>query len=291
MLWQNVTIQQILNHTSGIPDYLNSPRLTDILRATNSSKQWAYEEIIDLVRDNKPNFRPGNGWNYSQTNYVLAGKIIEVVTQNTLESELSQRILMLLHLKNTLYHPYAYEEEMLQRMAHGYSEYGLFSDEPKDITHYNISWVNAAGSMLSTAHDKAIWLKALVTTDILPPLQKQKLKRLVDPNTGQFLPLSSMEYGYGAGVIRWHNAFVGSFWVTGGMTMAYYTTTFYLEHNDIVVSVAFNHVNKLEHEDGMRLFWFKVLNMIQGFDIKGHPKLKAKNERVTFPFLGDIPSF
>lgn len=185
-LWQSVTIQQILNHTSVIPDYLVSPDFLNIMRRTNSTEQWTNEALINLVRNTKPDFQAGKGWHYSQTNYLLAAQIIKIITQNTLDFELNRRIIEPLHLKNTVYFPYAPNKEILERMAHGYSEYGLFPDEPKDITSDNLSFLSAAGSMLSTAHDSVIRLKALFTKNILPPLQKHELKQLVNIKNGRF---------------------------------------------------------------------------------------------------------
>ncbi|MDF1646498.1 MAG: serine hydrolase [Legionellaceae bacterium] len=282
--WQSVTINQILNHTSGIPDYLSSPQFLSKIKTSNSSKQWTYEELINLVRATKRVFQPGRAWDYSQTNYVLAGKIIEIVTQNSLEYELNHRIFGPLKLKNTLYVPHAYNNALLQRMAHGYSEYGLFPNEPKDITTYNISWLNAAGSMLSTTHDKAIWWKALFAADILPPLQKQKLKHLVDIESGQFLPPKSPRYGYGLGILGWYDSPVGPVWGAVGKTLGYYTGTFYLECNDIIISISCNHYGKAESEGpGIRLLIFKLVNTIKSFDTKQCSKMGTVNEASKFP--------
>lgn len=278
-LWQSVTIEQILNHTSGIPDYLRAPSFVELWKKGNGSKLWTDEELIALVRDTPPVFHPGMGWDYSQTNYILAGRLIEVITDNTLESELDKRVFMPLHLKNTVYAAGTYDEALQRRMAHGYSESGLFPRERTDVTGYNLSWLGSAGAMLSTAHDKAIWMKSLLTTDILSPMQKQKLKYFVDMDTGRRLPALSPKYGYGTGVIGWHASSFGPLLGGLGKTLGYYTATIYLECHDIVISATFNHFGKQETDGaGVRLLLFKTLNTIEGFSRKRCSNVKIPVE-------------
>ena len=66
--------------------------------------------------------------------------LVQSVTGKSIEEELNTRLLQPLHLSNTHYYSKAYSDDVLKRMAHGYSSVGLFSDEPKDITNLNMSW-------------------------------------------------------------------------------------------------------------------------------------------------------
>lgn len=286
--WQAVTIEQILNHTSGLPDYLLSPEFASTLKATEGAKQWAADELIDLVRETPLYFKPGNNFRYSQTNYILAGKLVEAVTQNMLEDELNQRIIFPLQLKNTVYAPFSYDEALLQRMAHGYSVRGFFPDEPKDVTYFNMSGGGAAGAMLSTAHDMALWTKKLFTSHLLPHQQQQEMQHLIDIENGQYLPANSAKRGYGMGITGMYQSPVGSVWGGNGMTLGYIAGAIYLPCNDIVISYAFNRIGRPEMDESLKWFLFRVVLAVKSFDKKQCPKFGlAHDTSDLIPFFSD----
>jgi len=162
--WQIATIQQLLNHTSGIFNYTQVLEFWQTMKDSDFKKQWSSVELISLAKDKELNFSPGLGWSYSNTNYVLAGMLVEAVTGKSIEEELNTRLFQPLYLCNTHYYSKAYSDDILKRMAHGYSSLGFFSDEPRDITDKNMSWGNSAGAILSTSHDTAIWLRFISIT-------------------------------------------------------------------------------------------------------------------------------
>jgi D-alanyl-D-alanine carboxypeptidase len=77
-----VTIRQLLHHTSGIPDYGIAPGLGQQL-LEQRDRTWNAQEVLDLVRDARREFSPGDSYSYSNTNYVLLGQIIEHITGRT----------------------------------------------------------------------------------------------------------------------------------------------------------------------------------------------------------------
>ena len=106
--WKNVTIKQLLNMTSGIPDYMTDDNT--ILALFNSSpfndspdpkKQINTKSILDAVKDKDLIFTPSTNYHYSNTDYVLAGKIVEKVTNHTLQQEIQKRIIDPLNLQYT----------------------------------------------------------------------------------------------------------------------------------------------------------------------------------------------
>ncbi|WP_019418891.1 serine hydrolase domain-containing protein, partial [Paenibacillus sp. OSY-SE] len=88
--FQDVTIEELLTHTSGIPEYID-----------NSS----VETIEDILLNKKPYFLPGSGWLYTNTNYVLLAKIIEQASQLSYEDYLQRMIAQPLQLINTTTKP------------------------------------------------------------------------------------------------------------------------------------------------------------------------------------------
>ena len=220
--WRQVSIRQLLNHTSGIYNYTDA--IEENYYATgylDTDKQWTAEALLHLVDEMPAYFEPGTGWHYSNTNYVLAGMVIEQVTHQSLHDVIDIRLVKPLHLKHTDYIIDRYSEERLQHMAHGYSDRGYFPDEPKDVTNYTNSWSNAAGAMNSTSHDIAIWFRHLVRGDLLAPAQMNEFNSFVDLYNGQALPSDAGESGYGFGIFRDDDLFdERAFWHLGG-TLGY----------------------------------------------------------------------
>ncbi|MBI2786845.1 MAG: beta-lactamase family protein [Legionella longbeachae] len=265
--WQSITIQQLLNHTSGIFNYTQVSEFWQSMKEGDFNKQWSSDELVSFVKDKELNFSPGLGWSYSNTNYVLAGMLMEAVTGKSIEEELNTRLLQPLHLTNTYYYSQTYSEDFLQRMAHGYSSFGMFSDEPKDITDKNMSWGNAAGAIVSTSHDTAIWLRLLLTDDkLLADTQRQELINIVDIENGQFLSPESNKMGYGLGVIK-YNSPAGEYWGHGGGTLGFISHMYWIKSNDVVITLFVNHIDKNEMEQlGSSAIAQELINFIQHSD-------------------------
>lgn len=240
-LWKNITIRQLLNHTSGIFNYVEVEEFWDAVYK-NLNKVWTNEELINFTINKPLYFLPGEGWHYSNTNYVLAGIIVYAATGNSIEHEIKTRLINPTHLSNTYYISGEYSKEIVNLMPHSYSRTKRFSDEPKDVTDSNMSWGNAAGAMISTSHDVAIWFRKLANGSLLPTKQQIELTSFVDMKTGQPLPISSKNSGYGLGVTRKFNSVAGEIWTHMGGTLGYVSNMIWIKCNDVVISININNV-------------------------------------------------
>ena len=83
-----ITIRQLLNHTSGLYMFCNNQNIWDDLKK-DRSRVWKPEEVLAYIK--QPYFVPGNGWRYSNTNYLLLAMIITKSTGSTLSTEFSNR--------------------------------------------------------------------------------------------------------------------------------------------------------------------------------------------------------
>jgi D-alanyl-D-alanine carboxypeptidase len=192
--WKHIKIRQLLNHTSGIFNITEADEFWEIEKKSNLKKQWDPDELINLVVNKASYFEPGRGYHYSNTNYILAGMIIQTITGKSVEDEMKIRLFEPLKLSNTYYLSRAYSEDILQRMAHGYSD--RFSDKAEDVTDANMSMADASGAIISTSHDSAIWLRQLLTSyTVLPEKQQYELMDLVDEKNGKPLPPDSKKAG------------------------------------------------------------------------------------------------
>ncbi|GGR51436.1 D-alanyl-D-alanine carboxypeptidase [Actinoplanes ianthinogenes] len=154
---RTITVRQLLNHTSGLvqPDFG-----TD--RGGHAPRQ-----TIDAAIAHPPLFPPGQGSNYSDANYLLAGMILEAVTHHRADREIQRRIIGPLGLTET---SFPLDDLALPRPhLHGYDLSG------RDVTGFNPSGEWTAGAMVSTTEDLARFDRALVGGRLLPPAQQREL--------------------------------------------------------------------------------------------------------------------
>jgi D-alanyl-D-alanine carboxypeptidase len=187
-----ITVRQLLNHTGGVPDYLFAP-LVELYHG-NRFRSWRPRELVALIADQPPDFPAGTAWSYSNTDYVLAGLIVERVTGYRLRREVERRILRPLRLRDSSF-PTDYPF-LRGRHATGYSlqlDDELNFIEPLfDITVYNPSWAWGAGNIVSDVEDLARFFRALLGGRLLPPALLAEMKTPVEVEPG---------FGYGLGLV------------------------------------------------------------------------------------------
>jgi D-alanyl-D-alanine carboxypeptidase len=167
-----VSIRQLLNHTSGVPEYLLVPLLELYESRQGRFRSWTPRELVALVADQPPLFPPGATYSYSNTNYVLAGLIIEAATGRTLRQELTGRSIRPLRLRDSFFP--VNRPDIPGRNARGYSlplgDQGPVLDGPLlDFTVYNPSLAWAAGNLVSDLDDLTRFFRALLGGRLLPP--------------------------------------------------------------------------------------------------------------------------
>jgi len=198
--WRYISIKQLLNHTSGIYDYsIDNAFLSQEIN-TYWQNAWAPETLIQYPVDHDA---ATTGFNYSNSDYILLGMIIENITGHSLGDELAIRFFKPLMLDHTYYLPGLYDDQIKQQLAHGYdfyaADYMPGTAMPVDVINQDMSWAGAAGCLLSTSSDMAIWLSHLMSDNhLLPPKQRAELMTLVDLNTGK--PIDPSSDGYGLGI-------------------------------------------------------------------------------------------
>ena len=171
-----ITVRQLLNHTSGLYDYESDPRLFAPYLSGNLGYTWTPRRLVALAVSHGPLFRPGARWSYSNTNYVIAGLIIEAVTKDKLAGELSRRIIGPLGLKATRL---GADQHMGSPAAHGYYK-------GQDVTGLNFSFAWGAGSMVSTAGEVARFFQALLGGKLLHPQQLKQMEATVTGAAGNY---------------------------------------------------------------------------------------------------------
>ncbi|WP_299489544.1 serine hydrolase domain-containing protein, partial [Acaryochloris sp. IP29b_bin.137] len=211
-----ITIRQILGHTSGIADYVDG--LTDqaMSNPTLFLQEWTPEQLLGFIDGVAPLFAPGTSWEYSNTNYILAGSIIEAVTGNSYGQEIRDRILNTLGLENTFVFG---EEEVPGGYIPSYWDFDS-NGTLDDLSVVNLSWTGSAGSIISNTKDLADFFDALLVEGRL--LQPQTLEQMLDT-----IPVDSPNYdsyGLGIGTLESRNRF---WYVHRGQTLGFRSNLWY----------------------------------------------------------------
>jgi D-alanyl-D-alanine carboxypeptidase len=171
--------------TSGIPDYTNYS-LEEY--AKNPEYYFSSDELIQTVVDKPATFSPGEGWHYSNTNYVIMNKIISYVTNSTIKEQITTRIINKLGLDHTYYVENlslnaitdVTQKSLLMSGYYGIKESGLFPPGT-DVSLYSLSYFNAAGSIISDTLDMNKYMHALFSkkNGLLEPVQLKELTDMV----------------------------------------------------------------------------------------------------------------
>jgi len=202
----HVTVRQLLGLTSGIPDHMGAVEAEWV--KGNMTRLWSPRELVALVAGEKPDFAPGSAWAYSNTNYVLAGLIVERVTGHRLGDELARRVFEPLHLRHTSFPVDA--SVIAGRHASGYA---LVDGERRDVTVLDTSGAWAAGNLVSTATDIERFWRALLGGKLLAPAELAAMKTTVPSFEGT-------PYRYGLGIQELPSE-CGTLWGNGGDIAGY----------------------------------------------------------------------
>jgi CubicO group peptidase (beta-lactamase class C family) len=181
-----VTIRQILSHTSGYQDYWPEDYvMTPMLHAESA------QQILDTWANKPLDFEPGTQWQYSNTNYVIAGRIVEAVTGHPLMDFLTSRIFRPLGMQSVWNSD---ETKLTEADATAYYRHALgpLRVAPKE----GRGWMFAAGELAMTAHDLALWDESLIAQSILKPESYKQMFTEVKLKDGK-----GTHYGLGVEVI------------------------------------------------------------------------------------------
>ncbi|QNE74843.1 serine hydrolase [Streptomyces finlayi] len=205
-----ITLRHLAEMRSGLFPYSADPDFDhDLL--SDPSRTFTPQEVLAYGFKHKNTFRPGKQFQYSNSNLVLLGLVIEKVSGHRLADFIDRRVLRPAHLRHTLFPKGA---EFPEPHPRGYTDQTL-SGEVTDSTNWNPSWAWAAGAMISDLHDLRRWAKTVATGTLLSPeTQAERLKTL---------PTGFPGTSYGLGIMK-SGGWIGH----NGSIPGYETVTVYL---------------------------------------------------------------
>jgi D-alanyl-D-alanine carboxypeptidase len=230
---REITVRMLMNHTSGLVRYEFKEQFTKDLTA-NVDKVWKPEELIAYILDTKAPFAAGKGWDYSDTNYIVLGMIIEKVTGKRYYDLVRKRILQPLKLRETV----ASDSRTIRGLAQGYAGEGnLFGGtdamiaDGKFAINPQFEWTG--GGMASTTEDLARWAKAMYEgrafdAGLLPEML-----------AGTLAPMLGKEAKYGLGVII-RPTTLGTTYGHSGFFPGYLTEMIYFPEHRVALAVQVN---------------------------------------------------
>ena len=230
---RDITVRQLMNHTSGLVRYEFKETFTKDLTA-NPMKVWTPEERLAYLFGEKAKFEAGKGWDYSDTNYIVLGMIIEKVTGRRFFDEANRRVLKPLKLKDTI----PQEGPVMKRVVQGYAgpnnPFGgkdAMIENGKFVVNPQLEWTG--GGYASTSEDLARWAKMMYEGKAF---DASLLPQVLD---GVAAPMLGRETKYGLGVII-RQTQAGTSYGHSGFFPGYLTDMMYFPDQKIAVAVQVN---------------------------------------------------
>lgn len=230
---KDITVRQLMNHTSGLVRYEFKNEFTKELTA-NPEKVWKPAELLAYLFDTKAPFEAGKGWNYSDTNYIVLGMIIEKVTGKRFYDEANKRLLKPLKLTDTIPQDGPRLKGVVQGYAGPNNQFGgvdAMIVNGKFAINPQFEWTG--GGYASTAHDLARWAKMYYEGKTFSP---DLLPQVID---GVPAPMLGRETKYGlCAIIRQTTA--GTAYGHSGFFPGYMTDMMYFPEYKIGIAVQVN---------------------------------------------------
>ncbi len=230
---KSITVRELMNHTSGIVRYeLDEHFIADLRRSPD--KVWSVADRVAYLLDRTPPFEAGKGWDYSDTNYIVLGAILEKLVDHSLYDEVAQRFLAPLELEGTLPSISRTIPRLCQGHAGAHDPFGLDDlviVDGRFAINPQFEWTG--GGFATTADDLARWALALYGGKLF---DAKALELAFD---GVDAPMLGRGAKYGLGVIlrdTSHGRFVGH----SGFFPGYMTEMGYFVDAQVAVAVQVN---------------------------------------------------
>ncbi|MET8954408.1 serine hydrolase domain-containing protein [Streptomyces sp. NPDC004533] len=227
---RHITVRQLLSHRSGLYNYTDSLWGGSLEQMYKTRfRIWTPKELLAEAFRHAPYFAPGTAGHYSNTNYIVLGMLIEKVTGNTPEHEITHRILGPLELHHTSFP--GNSVRIPGPHAHGYIRMNGPGSPLTDVTEENMSAASTAGALISTTHDLNRFFSALIGGKLLPPAllrQMQDVKPLPDQSP------------YGLGLDRITDPAYGTAYGHTGGTLGYTTYSYTTADHSRQVTISLN---------------------------------------------------
>jgi D-alanyl-D-alanine carboxypeptidase len=253
--WKDVSIRRLLNMTSGIPNYSETRDISRIW-VSQPTRDLTAEELVGIAYPTGNNDLPATtGFNYSNTNYVLAGMIAAKAGGKSYRDLVHERVIKPFGLDSTFYENGNYSAAVIDRLAHGYFDNPACTDyQPnckeswnlsllgRDVRQMSTSWAQSAGGAVAGARDVDRWMRAVFEGHVVPPKQQAEWMALISTKTG--LPIADVTAddprGFSLGLSKAILGPIGAHWFYQGETLGYRTLYVWFDKENLMITLQTN---------------------------------------------------
>ncbi|AWZ12176.1 serine hydrolase domain-containing protein [Streptomyces sp. ICC1] len=256
-----ITLRELAGMRSGLFNYSEDADFIKKLQA-DPEQSIAPRQLLDYSFKHPVQFAPGAEFDYSNTNLVLLGLVIEKITGRPLHEVIKQDVLEPAGLRSTVFPTSA---ALPEPYAHGYTDQTA-SGKTVDSTHWNPSWAFAAGAMISDLEDLRSWARTLATGTLLKPAtQAERLKTT---------PMNIPGDGYGLGIFN-IQGWIGH----NGSIPGYEVLPVYLPEAQATMVILLNTDSQTDGQEPSTLFGEAVTGIVTpGHVYPGHEPLATKTD-------------
>jgi CubicO group peptidase (beta-lactamase class C family) len=180
---EQITLRQLLNHTAGVSDVVRD------VQPGFSKRDVDTQALVAEIRKRPPDFAPGSAFAYSNAGYILLGAVIEKVTGQPWHATIKQQILDPLGLRHTAF---GAVEPIVPGRAAGYTT-DTPDRQPRNAAYMSLYGPAAAGGLISTVDDLALWIRALASGKVV---DRESVLQMTSP--------TGAAQGYGLGLYLWN---------------------------------------------------------------------------------------
>lgn len=188
---ENITIHQLLTHTSGLPRFLHEPGIPDMLDDANATA----EDVLPIIENLNAFYSPGEEFLYTNAGYHLLGHILEQVSGQSYELMVEERIFQPLDMQSSSFGSDDFSEP---EVAFNYVEWS----GQRDFFNHDLAF--STGSLVSSVRDLLKWNKALFSGEVLEPESYEQMFA-VGPGFEGFPDETGYGYGWYVGQMYWHD--------------------------------------------------------------------------------------
>jgi D-alanyl-D-alanine carboxypeptidase len=214
--WAEVTLRQLLNHTSGLPDILENPDFQEAV-GDSPTKAPPPEKLLTYAYDRKPplRFEPGSNYQYSNSDNIAVALMVEAATGTSYEEQLRERVYRPLGLKKT---SLPRGPNLRKPFIHGYSN-DPSQDPPEDVSEeLAAGWSWASGGIVSTPADLNDFIRGYVGGKLFDERTQAKQRRVVEGGSSE--PPGPGKNSAGLAIFRYQTR-CGTVWGHTGNTPGY----------------------------------------------------------------------
>lgn len=226
------TIRQLLNHTSGIFNYIQSAQF-QTTSLNDLTRVWQPDELLEYARDKDPYFEIGTDALYSNTNYILLGWIIEKVTGKPFYQVFEERIFIPLGLNFTRF---AAEDPIPEGIIQGYVDFYSNLNIINSTEYSGWDYFSADGGLISNSNDLNIFLHALFNNEFLQPESLDEMIQWIEPKEQAS---DGFKTYYGLGIFRIETEY-GPAYIHSGDAIGYFASMVHFPNQNVTITWAVN---------------------------------------------------